>query len=83
MSPEQNIRVEVEFVGAIRRPWPEQKRRLEAPTGTTVGQLLASLGYEEHELRYLVIQINGAKSKKASVLRQDDRLMVMLIIGGG
>lgn len=82
-SDETTIRVELEFVGAIRRPWPEQKRSLEVPAGSTIGGLLADLGYAEHEVRYLVMHVNGTKTKRAATLNDGDHLTVMLIIGGG
>ena len=78
-----NIRVELELVGVIRRPWPEHRRELELPAGTTVGTLLANLGYTEREARHLVIFVNGAKSKRAAALAAGDQVTVMLSIGGG
>ena len=82
-SARDPIEVEVELVGAVRRPWPEQSRKIQLPAGSTAADLLTALGYDTNESKYLVIHVNGTKSRRADVLAAGDHVTLMLIIGGG
>ena len=75
--------VNVEFVGAIRRPWSEQQRTLDLAEGTRVGDLLGELGYERRERRYVTTVVNDERVKHDRALADGDHLVVMTVIGGG
>ncbi len=77
------MKVNVEFVGAVRRPWPEQQREVEVGDGSTVGDLLGELGYERKEQRYLTTLLEDQRVKPSRELSDGDHLVVMLVIGGG
>ena len=77
------MRVNVEFVGAVRRPWSEQQRDLEVEAGSTVGDLLGQLGFERRERRFLTTVLGDRRVKPSQALADGDRLVVMLVIGGG
>jgi sulfur carrier protein ThiS len=76
-------RVQVELVGPMRRPWPESSRDLDLAVGTTVGDLLASLGYPPPQAAHLVVRVNGVKVRPGTVLGDGDRVTVILVVGGG
>lgn len=77
------MQVNVEFVGAIRRPWAEQQRTLELTEGTRIGDLLGELGYERRERRYVTTVLNDDRVKHDRELTDGDHLVVMTVIGGG
>ncbi len=67
----------------MRRPWPEPKRQIEMADGTTVVELLKSLGFNSLESRYLSVAVNGIKVKHSASLGDGDQVFVLLIVGGG
>ena len=73
----------VRFAGPVRRPWAEAERRLTVDDGTTVGDLLLSLGYTETELGQLYIASNGRDIALKTVLEEGTTLDVILRVGGG
>jgi sulfur carrier protein ThiS len=75
--------VTVRFVGPIRRPWPETSRSLEVAPGSTVGAVLAGLGFARPQLGLLHAAVNGVATPASTVLADGDTLEVMLRVGGG
>jgi sulfur carrier protein ThiS len=75
--------VTVRFTGPVRRPWPESERLLNVDDGTTVGDLLLSLGFTERELALLSTASNSQVVPATTVLDRDATLDVVLRVGGG
>jgi len=75
--------IEVEFVGPLRRPWPERQRTVELAEGTLLGELLGAWGYREEEARHLSCSVNGVAARLRTPLADGDRLSVALLLGGG
>jgi sulfur carrier protein ThiS len=76
-------RVHVELVGPMRRPWREHRREIEVGDQTTIDGLLAQLGYSADEARHLTVLIGGARANRSRRLADGDRVVVLLIVGGG
>ena len=79
----RRAKVEVQFLGPIRRPWPERSRTVEIEGGTSVHDFLLEVGFAEKELKRIVIIYNGKRSKTSAVLNDGDSLAVGLPVGGG
>ena len=73
----------VSFFGPIRRPWPESSRELQAEQGTTVEDLLGSLGYKSEDMRRVATVVNGKKKSLQTELQDGDDLRFVLLAGGG
>jgi probable selenium-dependent hydroxylase accessory protein YqeC len=76
-------RLTVEFVGPVRRPWPERRRELEVPTATAVAALLAELGYSPEEGARLTVLVDGARVDAQAPLADGARIEILLPLGGG
>lgn len=77
------MKIEVVFVGPMRRPWPERARSLEVADGVLLSELLRAWGYSDEEASRLSCAINGEAARPQSRLKEGDRLSVMLLLGGG
>ena len=73
----------VEFVGPMRRPWPERRRAVTVPEGTSLLTLATTLGYAPDEARHLVFAVNGVKVRGDTAPKTGDRVSVLLMVGGG
>ena len=77
------MRVTVEFVGPMRRPWPERRRQIEVVESSSIAELLRSLGYGDEEARHFSFLVAGGKASLDTVLQPDTRVSVLLMVGGG
>jgi molybdopterin converting factor small subunit len=77
------MELRVGFFGPIRRPWPENTRRLEVAGEITVEQLLVELGYAAADLRRISAVVNGRRSGPATRLQPGDDVQFVLLAGGG
>ena len=77
------MKVTVRFAGPIRRPWPEASREVEIRPGSSVAELLSTLGYARHELSYLQAAVNRLVVPPSTTLSDEDQVDVMLRVGGG
>jgi hypothetical protein len=77
------MRVSVEFVGPMRRPWPQRRRDVEAADGASITTVLGTLGYVADEARHFSFLVNGTKANPETALRAQDQLSVLLMVGGG
>ena len=77
------IEIEIEWLGAIRRPWPEQQKRLSVPEESTISDLLTRFQFKDDERRFIVSQVNGMRAKETTRVQAEDRVTFMLIVGGG
>jgi sulfur carrier protein ThiS len=76
-------RVNVEFVGPIRRPWREHQRAVDLPDGASVADLVSELGYSDREREHLSVLVNAERAKPSVVLDDEDSVVVTIIVGGG
>jgi sulfur carrier protein ThiS len=76
-------RVDVELVESMRRPWRERRREIEVEDQTTIDGLLAQLGYSADEARHFTVLVGGARANRSRRLAHGDRVVVLLIVGGG
>ena len=77
------MKLTVSFFGPIRRPWPESTRGLQVEQGTTVEDLLVTLGYRVEDMRRVATVVNGKRKSLATELRDGDDLRFVLLAGGG
>ena len=75
--------IKTSFFGPIRRPWPEQSKTVETPPGSTVENLLVTLGYQPEDMRRVAVVINGARKSLSTKLTEDDDVRFVLLAGGG
>lgn len=77
------MKVTASFFGPIRRPWPELSRQIEAAEGTSVGELLADLGYSPEDLKRVAVVVNGRRRDLDTPLADGDDARFALLAGGG
>jgi sulfur carrier protein ThiS len=77
------VDIHVEFLGPMRRPWPERERDVEIDSGWTVGELMTHLGYREDESRFFSVVVNGSRARGDVALTDGDRVTLTVVVGGG
>ncbi len=77
------LRVSIEFVGPVRRPWRVQRRDVDVEDGTTVAGLVEQLGYSAADSRHLTVLVNSEKVRASNALSEGDTVVVTMIVGGG
>ena len=77
------MKLEIEFMGPIRRPWPEQMREIEVPDGTKVKGLLSALGFSETEASSINVLRDGLRLRAFNLLIDGERLVLMVPAGVG
>lgn len=77
------MKIEIEFLGPMRRPWPERARPLDVEERSSVSDVLRQVGYTEEETTHLTFSVNGVPARLAQSLTDGDQLSVMLLLGGG
>jgi len=77
------MKIDVEFIGPMRRPWPERSRSVEVAEGALLADLLRSFGYRDDEAKHLSCSVNGAVARPRTALHDGDRLSITLLLGGG
>jgi sulfur carrier protein ThiS len=77
------IAVRVHFHGAIDRRGLAQDHSMQLEPGTTVNQLLRSIGYSDREIRFIVPMIAGERAHPQHPLADGDRLDLLAPAGGG
>ncbi len=75
--------VRIHFHGAIDRRGIEQDHELLVEPGTTVGQVLARLGYSASQARFIVPMVAGQRVHAQHALSDRDQLDLLAPAGGG
>jgi sulfur carrier protein ThiS len=75
--------VSVHFVGPVRRPCPERTLEVDASELSTVGELLAELGYSDEEQRSLQPRVDGKRARASMPLTGVQTVEILIAIGGG
>ncbi len=77
------MKIAVEFIGPMRRPWPERSGPVELGDGALLADLLHALGYSDEEARHLTCSVNGVAARPRVALQEGDKVSVTLLLGGG
>lgn len=77
------IRVKVELMPTLRRLREGRSFGLELPDNTTVGTMLAELGFKEDEIEHLRIFVNNKWARLDKLLKEGDDIWVGVVVGGG
>ena len=84
LSPTMSELLTIRFIGPVRRPGPERAVELEVTGITTVGELLAHLGYGAAEQASLQVLVDGARAATLDTSIKGARAVEILIaVGGG
>ena len=77
------IEIEVNYMGPVKRPIDGRQHIIQIEEVVSLDNFLFQLGYNRQDQRYLTISINGEKSDPTAILKDGDRLVVSLMVGGG
>lgn len=77
------IRVAVHFTGLVNIRNITSGSSMDIPGGTSVSELLSTLGIIEQHKRYLIVMVGGKKVTVSHLLRDGDEIRLFLPVGGG
>ncbi|MGM0600734.1 MAG: MoaD/ThiS family protein [Candidatus Rifleibacteriota bacterium] len=77
------MKIDVEFVGAINTGPYDKKQEFEVDNGKTVGEFLATLHFDKSHLNFIQVLKNGTRCSHNETLSENDKLELMLMVGGG
>ena len=78
------MKVEVEFFGPILRPkGAGAQLTVSLPDGASVADLLAHLGYQATQMRFLSVLQDGRRLPLSTVLREGASVAIAAPLGGG
>jgi hypothetical protein len=78
------MKIRLEMLGAMKKPFGQGPVELEARDGSTVKDFMTErLGYEPEQVRLLSYFIDGKKAKPSARLKAGCELKVLMVIGGG
>ena len=75
--------VHVEFMGPVLKPTEDAELSMELPEGTTVRDLLHSLGYPATQAKHVAVYHNGTRLPHLSLLADGLEVTVAVAMGGG
>jgi len=77
-------KIEVELFGALKRDKKENKFTLSLKKEKSIKNvLLEDLNFPEEHIRFFVCMINDNQAKVTHILRDGEKLKVLLPVGGG
>ena len=78
------VKIEVELFGALKRDKKENKFTLSLKKDKSIKDvLLEDLKFPEEHIRFFVCMINDSQVKNSHVLKDGEKLKVLLPVGGG
>lgn len=78
------IKVEFEIFGGLKRKTKSNRVKLTVPENTTVNDVVIKhLGYTPDETKFLSYVIHEKPVKKNTILKDGDKVKILLLIGGG
>lgn len=77
------MRIHLEFTGLLDVKGVVSGTTLEVPEGTTVAGLLDHLKVRPEHQKFVVPFINGEQKKLSAPLRDGDKVVLSLPVGGG
>ena len=75
--------VRVHFHGPIDRRGHPQDHEVAIETGTTIDQLLTTLGYPETQRRVIMATVTGEQRKRSHVISDGDVVEIFVVASGG
>lgn len=79
----KTIKVEIKITSVLSRPYGKDKFQLKLKENTTVKQLLEKLGYNKEHLKIISPIVNNHYKKHNYKLKDNDKITLTMIIGGG
>ena len=76
-------KVQVKIVGVLAKPFGQGFFNVDLKDGATVHDLLIHLGYKEQHVPFIMSAVNGHLKKHDHGLRDNDRVVLSLPVGGG
>ena len=77
------MKIHVEFVGAINTGPYEKQQEFELDGDKTVGEFLGTLHFDKSHLNFIQVLKNGTRCSHNAKLEEEDKLELMLMVGGG
>lgn len=77
------MKINVEFVGAISSGPHQKKQDFEVKDKATVRDFLETLHFEKSHLDFIQVVRNGKRCAHSDNLKAGDQLELMLMVGGG
>ena len=77
------IRVKVKVIGALLKPDGKDEFIHECKKNITIRELLSKLKYNERHIEYIMSSVNEELKSRDYVLKNNDSLVLLTIIGGG
>ena len=77
------MKIKVEFVGAINTGPYQKEQDFELKDKTSIRSFLETLHFDRSHLSYIQVVKNGTRSAHTEILKNGDKLELMLMVGGG
>ena len=77
------MKILVEYTAVLSAKGIASGSFVEVPDETDVAQLLSLLGVKDEHHKYVVAFVNGEKKRLAQKLRDGDKVMLSVPVGGG
>jgi sulfur carrier protein ThiS len=75
--------VHIEFMGPVLKPVEGDEMAMELPDGATIQDMLGRLGYPAAQARHVAVYQDGARLPHLALMRAEQRVTVMVAMGGG
>ena len=83
LNKEDFMNVKVEFIGAIDSGKYDQISVFEISKNQTIEIFLKSLHFHESHIKFIQVLQNGKRVSQNTVIKDGDKLDLMLMVGGG
>ena len=77
------MKVEVESTGLLHLEGLGKNSFVEVSAGATISDLLNQLKVQKDHQRFVSVFVNGEEKKRSTVLRENDKVTLLLPVGGG
>jgi sulfur carrier protein ThiS len=77
------MKINVEFIGAINTGPYKNKQSFDVKEKSTVKDFLATLHFDKSHLNFIQVVKNGSRVPHTDLLKENDSLELMLMVGGG
>ena len=83
MDAPQKMKIEVASTGLLHIEGLEKEGFVELEAGATVTDLLNIIKIQQDHQRFVTAFVNGEEKNRSAVLRNGDKVTLLLPIGGG
>ena len=77
------IKIKISILGALLKPNGLEKFDHVCPSNTTILELLRSLKYNSHHIKYIMSSINNETKDHNHILKDNDEVTLFTVVGGG